>query len=325
MGINSPDNLPLLKGDTCASYAPGCSADETPHICVCICTYKRPQYLRRLITKLALQETNELFTFSVVVVDTDRLRSAEPIVQELASVCQISIRYFLEPKQNIAMARNKAVSNASGHFIAFIDDDEFPENRWLLTLFQACRKHDVDGVLGPVKPYFEEGVPCWVIKGKFYDRPSHSTGSMIPWKKCRTGNLLIRRAVLAGINEPFRAQFQSGEDQDFFRRMIEKGHVFTWCEEGVVYEVVPPLRWKRSFMLKKALHRGAATPLHPTFGFSDICKSVIAVPLYTLALPFTLVLGHHRFMVLLVKLCDHLGKLLACLGIRPIKVAYVTE
>jgi succinoglycan biosynthesis protein ExoM len=98
-----------------------------------------------------------------------------------------------------------------------------------------------------------------------------------------------------------------------------------WCEEALAYEVVPPIRWKRSFMLRRALLRGGAVPLHPTFGPTDILKSLVAVPAYTLALPFAFLLGQHRFMRLMISLCDHLGKLLACLGIRPIKVAYVTE
>jgi glycosyltransferase involved in cell wall biosynthesis len=260
-----------------------------------------------------------------VVADNDLLRSAEAVVRNVAGDCPIPICYCVEPEQNIAMARNKAVSNASGDFIAFIDDDELPQGHWLLTLFQACRKYGADGVLGPVRPHFDEGAPGWVIKGKFYDRPSYSTGFVIDYAKGRTGNVLIRRCLFAGNDQAFRAQFQSGEDTDFFWRMIERGHVFIWCEEAVVYEAVPPVRWKRSFMLKRALLRGGVTPLHPTFRFLDILKSLVAVPAYALALPFALVFGQHRFMTLLIKLCDHLGRLLACLGIRPIKVAYVTE
>jgi len=93
----------------------------------------------------------------------------------------------------------------------------------------------------------------------------------------------------------------------------------------VAYEVVPPIRWKRTFMLKRALLRGAMEPKNPTFGVRDIAKSVVAVPAYTAALPLTLVLGHHRFMTLFVSLFDHLGKLLALLGINLIKEPYVTE
>ena len=322
---SSKPSLPFRASATSRS-ASGSIASETARICVCVCTYKRPEYLRRLLSELSTQETDSgLFTYSIVVVDNDRLRSAEAVVKEFTVASSIPIRYCVEPQQNIAMARNRAVSNASGDFIAFIDDDEFPQGRWLVTLFQACQKYGADGVLGPVRPHFDEGTPGWVIQGKFYDRPSYKTGFVIDPTKGRTGNVLLKRGIFANIGEPFRAQFQSGEDQDFFRRVIERGHVFIWCEEAVAYEVVPPIRWKRSFMLKRALLRGGVSPLHPAFGVRDVLKSIIAVPAYAVALPFALVLGQHRFMTLLIKLCDHLGKLLACLGIRPIKVAYVTE
>ena len=324
MGIDSSvRGHPLAESVT--SSALGLRDTKTAHICICICTYKRPQYLKRLITELATQETGGLFTYSIVVTDNDWLQSAEPVVREFALTSAIPIHYCVECQQSIAMARNKAVSNASGDFIAFIDDDEFPEQRWLLNLFQACRKYDVDGALGPVKPQFDKGTPDWVIKGKFYDRPSYRTGFVIDATKGRTGNVLLKRSIFADIGEPFRAQFQSGEDQDFFRRMIGKGHAFIWCDEAVAYEAVPSIRCKRVFMLKRALLRGGVTPLHPTFGVQDVVKSLLAIPAYAVALPFALVSGQHRFMTLLIKLCDHLGRLLGCLGIRPFKVAYVTE
>jgi hypothetical protein len=42
-------------------------------------------------------------------------------------------------------------------------------------------------------------------------------------------------------------------------------------------------------------------------------------------LPFAAMVGHHKFMTVLVSLCDHLGKLLAVFGLNPIKEQYVTE
>ena len=107
--------------------------------------------------------------------------------------------------------------------------------------------------------------------------------------------------------------------------MTERGHIFIWCNEAVAYEVVPPPRWKRMYMLRKALLRGATAAPHPTVGARNIAKSVIAVPLYAFALPFAAILGHHRFMNLLVSLCDHLGKLLALVGINPIRGQYVLD
>jgi len=300
-------------------------AKEMKHISVCLCTYKRAHFLKRLLRELGSQDASGLFTYSIVVADNDHLRSAETVVLDFAATSTIPVRYCVEPRQNIALARNKAIENADGDFIAFIDDDEFPTNRWLLVLFKACRDYDVDGVLGPVKPHFDEEPPKWVVKGKFYERPSYPTGFVINWRKGRTGNVLLKKSLFISDAQPFRPQFLTGEDQDFFRRMIEKGHVFVWCNEAVAYEVVPRIRWKRTFMLRRALLRGATSVVHPTFGKRDIAISVVAVPAYAGALPIALVLGHRWFMICLVKLFDHLGKLLALMGINPIAEPYVTD
>ena len=295
------------------------------HIAVCICTYKRPEYLKRLLEELAGQETGGLFTYSIVVVDNDRSESARSVVSGFAASSPIQIKYCVEPRQNIALARNKAIENASGDFVACIDDDEFPQQDWLLNSFKTCTQFDVSGVLGPVKRHFDDKPPDWVIKGNFYERPTHETGFVMPWGESRTGNLLLKSELFADGAPPFRPEFRAGEDQDFFRRMIVKGHVFIWCNEAVVFETVPPIRWNRTVMLKRALLRGATAVLHPTFGRTGITKSIIAVPLYAVALPFAFLLGQHKFMPLLVSLFDHLGKLLAILGINPIKEQYVTE
>ena len=298
---------------------------QASHICVCICTYKRPAFLARLLKELRDQVTEGRFTYSIVICDNDQLRSAEEIVSEFSANSTISIRYCVEPQQSIALARNRAVQNATGDYIAFIDDDEFPENNWLHALFAACKRYNVDGVLGPVKPSFGTGVPRWIVKGRFYDRPCHKTGSVLAPAQTRTGNVLLRECLLRGSTPPFRPEFRDGEDLDFFRRVIGRGATFIWCNEAVVFEVVPPVRWKRSFMLKRALFRGALVPLHSNFGWRKALKSALAVPTYSIVLPITLLLGHHRFMMIAVKLCDHLGLLLALVRIRPLRQAYITE
>jgi succinoglycan biosynthesis protein ExoM len=298
---------------------------EISHISVCICTYKRPTLLKRLLDELANQDTNGLFTYSIVIVDNDQSLSAKAVVSEFTTSSAVPIRYCGEPRQNIALARNMAVENAEGDYVAFIDDDEFPTREWLLTLFEACNRFNVDGVLGPVKRYFDEQPPKWLIKSTFYERPTYPTGFVIDWRKGRTGNVLLKKQIFSAGSPPFRPEFRQGEDQEFFARMIEKGHVFIWCNEAVAYEVVPPIRWRRTFMLRRALLRGAMEPKTPNFGMRNVLSSAVAVPAYIVLLPFALVWGHHRFMQLLVSLFDHLGKLLAVLGINPIKEQYVTD
>ena len=299
--------------------------NETNHISVCVLTYKRPSSLKRLLGDLAKQETVGRFTYSIVVADNDVQRSAETLVSDFAADAPIPVTYCVEPQQNISLARNKAIANATGDLIAFIDDDEFPAKRWLLTLFEACDKYGADGVLGPVKCHFDEKPPKWVIKGRFYERPTYPTGFEIDWTKGRTGNVLLKRQILGAGDSAFSPEFHRAGDQEFFRRMIAKGHRFIWCDEAVAYEVVPPIRWTRTFMLKRALLRGTIRMQHPTSRLSKIAKAVIAVPVYAVTLPLALVLGQDKFMNVLVRLFDHLGSLLTFVGIKPVKNQLVTD
>jgi succinoglycan biosynthesis protein ExoM len=296
-----------------------------PHVTVCICTYLRPRLLERLLDALRDQETSGAFTYSIVVADNDRARSAGPAVRAFAATTSIPVTYCVEPRRNIALARNTAVAHADGDFVAFIDDDEFPTRSWLASLFNACRTYGVAGVLGPVRPHFDETPPAWVVRGRFYERPSYPTGFEIDWRKGRTGNVLLKRELFTADPQPFRPEFLTGEDQDFFRRMIERGHRFVWCDEAVAYEEVPPVRWTRGFMLRRALLRGTVSLLHPTAGARQILKSLIAVPAYAAALPFLACAGQGRFMTALIKLCDHAGRLLAAVGIKAIGEPYVTK
>lgn len=300
-------------------------APETKHISVCLCTFKRPALLKKLLDELGDQDTAGLFTYSIVVVDNDRLQSGEPVVAEFAATSKVSVKYCLEPHQNIAQARNRSLQNASGDYIAFIDDDEFPTKRWLLSMFNVLEKNGVAGVLGPVLPYFGDGAPRWVIKGKFYDRPRHQTGLVLNWGQTRTGNVLLQRQLFAEDTEPFRPQCVEGSDQDFFKRMMQLGHVFIWCDEGVVYEVVPPSRWKRNFLVRRALYRGIYSIRNHGMPIQLVATSLIAAPAFAVALPVGLVLGQAQFMDYVFKLSYHTGRLLAAMGLHPISRPYVSE
>ena len=295
-------------------------SDGTIHISVCICTYRRPALLKRLLTELSQQDSKGLFSFSIVIADNDHRQSAKQVVSEFAATSSVPIIYCVKLEQNIALARNKALENAKGDFIAFIDDDEVPVGDWLCNLFQTCNTYGVDGVLGPVRPYFEHKPPKWVIKSKIFERPTHDTGYKMDWPETRTGNLLFRREILNGIKYAFRSQFGTGsEDVDFFRRMMKNGRNFVWCNNAVVYEVIPPERCKRSYQIRLALLRGGNSLKHREGFVRNLLKSLIAVPVYGLALPFLFVAGDHYFMIFLIKLFDHSGRILALLGLNPVK------
>ncbi|WP_414661884.1 glycosyltransferase [Horticoccus sp. 23ND18S-11] len=290
------------------------------HVSVCVCTYKRPGLLERLLESLEKQQTGDTVTFSVVIADNDEERSAEPSARRWAAKGLFPVVYAWEPIKNIALVRNKALANATGEFVAFVDDDEFVVPHWLENLLATLDKTDAAGVLAPVRPHFDSAPPSWLIKGRFCERTEYPTGTPQTWVNCRTGNVLFRRSILDGTEEAFRRQFGiGGEDQDFFRRMIEKGHVFVWCNEAPAYESVPPSRWTRSFLLSRALLRGRISMRRPEGRAKLIATSFVAMPLYTLAIVGSFFVGHHLVMRNLVRFCDHLGRILTLLRINPVR------
>jgi glycosyltransferase involved in cell wall biosynthesis len=276
---------------------------------------------------LEKQETEGLFDYSIVIVDNDSAESAKQLVESYAHQSKILINYFMQPEQSISLTRNKAVENSMGNFIGFIDDDEFPEESWLLELYKAIYKYKADGILGPVLPCYKEAPPKWVLKGHFFDRPSHPSGYILKWKDTRTGNVLLKRELFFGKNSQWfdPAYGSGGEDKDLFRRMIEKGYVFVWSNEAPVFETVPALRWKRDFMIKRALLRGKVDYETTSANSSSILKSLLAIAMYTIGLPIFFVFGHHIFMTYLVKDCDHIGKVLTALGFDIVKEKYITS
>ncbi len=276
--------------------------------------------MKRLFEGLRCQRTDSLFTYSLVVTDNDKTQSAKEVVCGFAATSPVPTLYCVEPEQNIALARNKAIAHAKGDFIVFIDDDEYPTGEWLWNLFKTCRMYGADGVLGPVKPYFYHQPPGWVVKGRFFERPTYETGHVIDWRKSRTGNVLFRKEIINGLEEVFRHQFGTGgEDVDFFERMTKRGCVFVWCNEADVFEVVPPARCTRKYLLRRALLRGRNSLQRERRQMLSLGKSLVAIPIYGLWLPILLLLGHHHFMKYLIKFCDHAGKILALLGMNPVK------
>jgi succinoglycan biosynthesis protein ExoM len=299
------------------------------HISVCICTYKRPELLRQLLSKLENQETEDRFDFSVVIADNDKSESARATVESFARKSRTLVHYHVEPEQNIALARNMTVRHAAGDFVAFIDDDESPIKEWLLRMHAALSKYGTDGVLGPVKPLFETAPPPWIIKAGLFERPNsqcYQTGLVLDWRQTGTGNVLVKRGVLNEVAGPFNGEFGSGgEDFDFFRRAMALNKVFVWCEEATVYETVPIERTRLSFQLRRALLRGKASLTSPAGNALGIARSFAACAVYTMMLPVCLIMGRHVFVKYLVSACDHFGKLLAACGIEVVKEKYILK
>ena len=296
------------------------------HISVCVPTFRRNQMLERLLRNLALQETGGLFDFSVVVVDNDAAGPARETMNRLRAELALEITYGIESERSIPAARNHALRLARGNYIGIIDDDEFPLQHWLITMYRAIQAFDVDGALGPVHPFFGQKPPNWLVRGRFCERPVYRTGTILNWDQTRTGNVLLRKDVFDKHQLFFDLKWKtSGSDRAFFKEAMMAGYRFIAVEEAPVYEIVLPQRWTKRYWLKRALvhgfnaHRNSMDDMRRLSKVKVPLRSTGALIAYALAAPFCACLGTHVLMNCLERGCHHMSRLLAMLGIELIK------
>jgi succinoglycan biosynthesis protein ExoM len=224
---------------------------------VAIATYRRPAGLRRLLDSL----DGEPGAFDVVVVDNDPDQSARPVATDGGRSRQPI--YLAEPEPGIAAARNSAIAFAVANGydnLAFLDDDESIVEGWFETLAGAQARLDADAVCGPVLPAYDPGVPGWVAKGGFFERPRQQTGTVPRWPA--TNNVIIRLTdhIRSGA-VAFRQQnsFAGGSDTDFFAELAQHGARLAWCDEAIVIEHVPPPRASSRWLWHRGLRLGNVT------------------------------------------------------------------
>ena len=294
-------------------------------ISVCICTFRRPMMIAKLLEGVISQAVTPEFDFEIVVVDNDKHRSAEEIVLCIQAESLVKISYDCEPEQSFSLARNRTVRNAAGNLIAFIDDDEYPICDWLCRLYRTMKKCAADGVLGPVLPDFPNTAPTWLKRGRVLERLRFKTGTHLSVRDTRTGNVLLDRSLFPKDGVWFDPAFglTGGEDVDFFGRHIGAGRVFVWCDEAIAHETIPSDRWRTSFHLKKYTRLGTINGERlrqgGISGITEFAKSLVAIPICLVLLIVKLPFGKHEWIRPVLKLAYFGSAVSAYFGISIIR------
>ncbi len=240
-------------------------AAQTPRdATICITTYQRPLGLARLLDAIAQLEVPMGWEFDVVVVDNDPEASARATVDAAASgaigTTATHVRYVLEPARGIAQVRNRALAETqSASWVAFLDDDEWPEPSWWRRLVEVETQTGADVVIGPSEPVFETDPPAWIREGGFFERERFPTGTDIPSWRARTSGVLIRRSCFEKLGErPFdeRHPLAGGEDIRFFKEVEDLGARIVWVDDAIVREFVPASRSNARWLLRRSFRIG---------------------------------------------------------------------
>jgi succinoglycan biosynthesis protein ExoM len=220
-----------------------------------ICTYRRAT-LDEALLSLAVLEVPAGARLRIIVADNDKTPSARERVEALRPRIAHEIAYVHCPASNISIARNACLENATGDFLAYIDDDEDASEDWLVELLATARSTKADAVLGPVRSVYAETAPQWMRVGDF-----HSTLPVWVGGEIRTGytcNVLLRLASpsVAGRRFNLALGHTGGEDTEFFSHMHEAGGKIAFAEKAYVYEPVTENRADLNWLAKRRFRFG---------------------------------------------------------------------
>ena len=222
----------------------------------CINTYQRPDLLKKLLLCLINQTVPDNISYEIIVVENDLAKNSRYVIDEIKLNTKIPIKYFLQPEKNIALTRNKAIAEATGEYILFIDDDEYADKQWIYTSIECIKKYNADAVFGKVLSYFDTSTPDWIKNNQMFQRQTQISGTTPNYT--RTGNCIIKAEILKLIPGPFDLEYglTGGSDSHLFSLLFNKGAKFVYCDESVVYEYVPPERANLKWLLKRSMRTG---------------------------------------------------------------------
>jgi GT2 family glycosyltransferase len=221
-----------------------------PELDIAICTHGRPETLARCLRSLEDQGvTGATEGARVIVVDN------APKDDRTARVVHSfpGVKYVLETKPGLDFARNRAIQEATGELLAFLDDDVVVDRSWLQGLREAWAANpDAAAFTGPILPFELETRAQIAFErmggfGKNFDRvrfagalpesPTYPVGAGVFGAGA---NMVFRRSALeelGGFDDALDtgAPLPGGGDLDIFYRVARAGYPLIREPALVVY------------------------------------------------------------------------------------------
>ena len=234
-------------------------------ITAAICTYGDAPHLLRALTSLVRQELSDEVTLEILCVDNNpHPRIALP--ESLAAV-----RVVREPMAGLSRARNKAVAEARGDTVAFLDDDAVALPGWAAALASAFEQTGAWCAGGRVLPEWPGVEPAGLPPQlrsllSLVDLGGETRALRGPVFPCGA-NMAVRRFVFDRVGS-FSASLGrrpgsllSGEEIDLFRRVLREGGTVVYAPDAVVRHIIPASRLRPEFLRSRAWWEGKSLAL----------------------------------------------------------------
>lgn len=234
---------------------------NNPDISIVVLTYNRSDMLRNALVSLIQQDTDNIFSFNIVIIDNGSTDKTQEVVEEVVGNFLVPVVYVRETGIGVAQARNRGIQESKGEWIAFFDDDQVAEKHWLKELFSVASLHSASCVGGSIQLSLPVNTPpprallLRAALGEAYhgDKPIIFGNKSLPG----TGNVLIKRTVFNSVGQFDGSFIRGGEDTDLFRRVRNAGFNIWYAPGALAYHVIPPYRLTNNYLLWVSLRHGA--------------------------------------------------------------------
>ncbi|MCR2803271.1 glycosyltransferase [Paenibacillus soyae] len=268
---------------------------------VAICTHNRAEDVREALFSLLQQS----FTgdYEVIVVDNRSTDNTRLVVQEVKRMTSIPILYVYEERLGLSVARNRAIREAKGDYILFLDDDAAASKNWIegiVSVFESDPR--IGCVGGKIDPAWEGAEPTWLLPENrtLYTILDYSQ-EIVEMKKPAIpfgANVAFRKSVFDTL-KPFRedlgrvgSNLLSSEEAELIDRIRSRYTVY-YTPHAWVRHKIPRSRVSRKWLLRRIYWQGVSSAVSSERKTGIFVKSVLKVPVF-LALTVVFFFDKHR-------------------------------
>jgi glucosyl-dolichyl phosphate glucuronosyltransferase len=231
-------------------------------ISICICTHNRCKILTKCLHSIRnLVDPRPEHDVEIIVIDNNSNDDTSALVGALIDSFPFRIRYVFEGQQGLSAARNRAIAEAKGDYIAFLDDECIIEPDWLPVVISDINEFRPCIIGGPYIGAFLPGDrPKW-FKRQYGDAHFLASGYQRGFQdefRASGGNMIIRRDVFETLRFDIGWGMQGnrvkvGEERDLQRRFLQNH-----TSERIFYEprivaqhFIVPEKMRLSYLAKR--------------------------------------------------------------------------
>lgn len=291
-------------------------------VTVAICTHNRAQDTGEAIESILTQSYAEE-EIEIIVVDNRSTDHTAEVVNQLRDRHGSRIRYILENKLGLSVARNRAIQEARGKYILFLDDDALASMEWVQNIVEVFESDPLIGCVGgKIEPIWEVEEPDWIpeeYRSVFTILDYSSEVKEMPSPSIPYGaNVAFRMRVFQEM-KPFREDLGrvgknllSSEESELIARVREKYKVFYTPFAPVKHKIAKERTTKKWF-LKRIFWQGVSDAVkRKDKGSIAILKNIIRMAQAILS--SILSIFHFKtFIRQVVKICYRNGSLVGIL------------